>query len=757
MTKNSAATDKGKEAVGETSTPAAMNHTDEDNRFDGILLSTSRSANESPDVLSYCAEDGEASEQGNKKKYHRHTPYQINELESFFKEYPHPDEKQRAELGKRLNMDGRQVKFWFQNKRTQLKSQVERHENHLFRQENDKLRMENIAMKEAMRNPICKYCGGPAVLGEARFEDNAPKIENARLREELSRIYNLAEKFLGRECLSMATAFSSVHPESSLERTVGRMGLSSPGTMDGAASLVTPSLGGVPGALNPNAPAVPTIGATSMSPGGAMYVARALEALHELVQMAQTRDPLWFNTPDGELLNYEEYLRLFAANDDIKPAAFITEATRATGVVMINSFALVEAFMDVSRWADIFQCMVARATSVDMMFNGMGGNIGSLKLVNAEFQVLSPLVPNRHVQFLRCSKKQADGVWVVVDVSTDDLGDVSNGKLPLPNCRKLPSGFIAEDLANGLSKVTWVEHVAYDDRAVHNLYQPLVSSGMGFGAQRWVTTLQRQCECFTVLMSSKNTELTTDGWKSMIRMGNRMVYSFCTVVSASTVHKWEKANVGNAGEDVRVLLRRSIDVPGEPSGVILSAATSIWMPIPRRKLFDFLRNKELRNQWDLLSNGKLVEQMVHIPKGHDPGNSISLLHTNSANSAENNLLIFQESWTDGSGSVVVYAPVDHRNMNLVMSGAESASVALLPSGFAIHPDGLSDSELGKNSRRGKEMMYGGDGERGACLLTAAFQILVSNVPSQKLNVASVNAMTTLISFTIHKIKEAFGF
>jgi len=38
-----------------------------------------------------------------------------------FKEWPHPDEKQRADLSKRLGLEPRQVKFWFQNRRTQMK------------------------------------------------------------------------------------------------------------------------------------------------------------------------------------------------------------------------------------------------------------------------------------------------------------------------------------------------------------------------------------------------------------------------------------------------------------------------------------------------------------------------------------------------------------------------------------------------------------------------------------------------------------
>jgi hypothetical protein len=38
-----------------------------------------------------------------------------------FKECPHPDESQRTNLSRELGLEARQIKFWFQNRRTQMK------------------------------------------------------------------------------------------------------------------------------------------------------------------------------------------------------------------------------------------------------------------------------------------------------------------------------------------------------------------------------------------------------------------------------------------------------------------------------------------------------------------------------------------------------------------------------------------------------------------------------------------------------------
>ncbi|KAL0400786.1 UNVERIFIED_CONTAM: Homeobox-leucine zipper protein ROC4 [Sesamum latifolium] len=190
-----------------------------------------------------------------RKKYHRHTAYQIQELEASFKENPHPDEKGRLELGKRLGLEPRQVKFWFQNRRTQMKTQLERHENSILKQENDKLRIENIAMKEAMRNPICENCGSPAILGEVPIEQHHLMIENARLKDELSRLGILANKFLTRN----GGSITPMGCNSKLDLAVGRNGFCGLNSMDSALPLGLDFGNRMPNAfpmMPPNGPAM---------------------------------------------------------------------------------------------------------------------------------------------------------------------------------------------------------------------------------------------------------------------------------------------------------------------------------------------------------------------------------------------------------------------------------------------------------------------------------------------------------------------
>ncbi|KAG4119596.1 hypothetical protein ERO13_D11G090000v2 [Gossypium hirsutum] len=721
----------------------------------------SRSGSDNMDGASGDDQDA-ADKPPRKKRYHRHTPQQIQELEALFKECPHPDEKQRLELSKRLCLETRQVKFWFQNRRTQMKTQLERHENSLLRQENDKLRAENMSIRDAMRNPICTNCGGPAIIGDISLEEQHLRIENARLKDELDRVCALAGKFLGRPISTLATSIAPPLPNSSLELGVGSNGFGALSTVATTLPLGPDFGGGMSNALIPASRPTTAVTGLDRSVERSMFLELALAAMDELVKMAQTDEPLWIRSLEGgrEILNQDEYLRTFTPCIGMKSNGFVTEASRESGMVIINSLALVETLMDSNRWSEMFPCMIARTSTTDVISSGVGGTRnGALQLMHAELQVLSPLVPVREVNFLRFCKQHAEGVWAVVDVSIETIRETS-GAPSFVNCRRLPSGCVVQDMPNGYSKVTWVEHAEYEESQVHQLYHPLLRSGMAFGAQRWVATLQRQCECLAILMSSSvptrdHTGITASGRRSMLKLAQRMTDNFCAGVCASTVHKWNKLNVGNVDEDVRVMTRKSVDDPGEPPGIVLSAATSVWLPVSPQRLFDFLRDERLRSEWDILSNGGPMQEMAHIAKGQDHGNCVSLLRASAMNANQSSMLILQETCIDAAGSLVVYAPVDIPAMHVVMNGGDSAYVALLPSGFAIVPDGPGSRGPTSNGQVNRNGGGGGGAQRvGGSLLTVAFQILVNSLPTAKLTVESVETVNNLISCTVQKIKAA---
>ncbi|KAG2304846.1 hypothetical protein Bca52824_033497 [Brassica carinata] len=62
--------------------------------------------------------------------------------------------------------------------------QHERADNNALEAENDKIRCENIAIREALKHAICTNCGGPPISEDPYFNEHKLWIENAHLRDE---------------------------------------------------------------------------------------------------------------------------------------------------------------------------------------------------------------------------------------------------------------------------------------------------------------------------------------------------------------------------------------------------------------------------------------------------------------------------------------------------------------------------------------------------------------------------------------------
>jgi len=120
--------------------------------------------------------------------------------------------------------------------------------------------------------------------------------------------------------------------------------------------------------------------------------------------------------------------------------------------------------------------------------------------------------------------------------------------------------------------------------------------------------------------------LSQSNRRSVLKLAQRMIEYFCSGICASSARKWDVLHVGNIADDMKIMARKIVDDSNEGAGIVLSASTTMWLPVPRQRVYDFLRNEQLRGEWDILSKGGPMKEMVHVPKGQDPGNCVSILH-----------------------------------------------------------------------------------------------------------------------------------
>lgn len=85
-----------------------------------------------------------------------------------------------------------------------------------------------------------------------------------------------------------------------------------------------------------------------------------------------------------------------------------------------------------------------------------------------------------------------------------------------------------------------------------------------------------------------------EGTRSIMDLSHRMVKNFWAMLKMSgkmDFSHWSELN--NSG--VRVSVRLS-DGPGQPSGMVVSAASSLWLPLSCEALFNFFRDEKSRSQ-----------------------------------------------------------------------------------------------------------------------------------------------------------------
>ncbi|KAK9076026.1 hypothetical protein SSX86_004356 [Deinandra increscens subsp. villosa] len=686
-----------------------------------------------------------------KKRYHRHTAHQIQQLEALFKECPHPDDKRRMKLSQELGLKPRQVKFWFQNRRTQMKAQQDRSDNAILRNDNEILKAENLRLQNVLCALACANCGGPSSVS---FDEQHLRLENARLKEELNRACLIATQLCGSN--PMQTEGQPHLPPMMASNNLNLDMNMYPSPYD--QDVIMPNCNEM---MQMNPLIAPDQGPSFAVASGliimddekpvAMQYAQSF--LDEVVKMCRLGEPLWtrVNEAGKEVLNVDEYVKMFPCSgsrkSDLNELRY--EASRSSSVVIINSITLVDAFLDADKWMELFPSIVSRAKTLQVIGSDVNGAANtSLQLMYAELQMLSPLVPTREIHFLRyCARNSDDGSWTIVDFPLDSFHET------YPSCltryRRLPSGCIIQDMPNGYSRVTWVEHSEAENDLVHGIFTDYVSSGVAFGARRWLAVLQRQCERLASLMARNISDIgvipSLEARKNLMNVAQRMVRMFCLQITGSCGQSWTA--LSDSVEDTVRITTRKVTAPGQPNGLLLTAVSTTWLPHPHYQVFDLLRDERQRYQFDIVSNGSPLQEVAHIANGSHPGNNISLLRVNVAsNSSQNVELVLQESCTDDSGSIVVYSTVDVDAIKLTMNGEDPSRIPLLPLGFVIIPVGQNpNGNITSSAESG-----------GGCLLTVGLQVLANTMPAAKLNLSSANTINNHIQATMQHIVTALG-
>ncbi|OMP07905.1 hypothetical protein COLO4_06945 [Corchorus olitorius] len=558
-----------------------------------------------------------------KKIYHRHNTQQIQTLEAYFKECPHPDDNQRRQLSKDLGLEPRQIKFWFQNKRTQIKTQNERADNSVLRAENERIHCENLAIREALKNNVSK----------------------------------LLYKYTGKEFAEIESLSSSI---------------STPMLPISFTTQETRCLA-IHHDLDPK-----TYGNIHME--RALLFEAAGNAMDELIRLLQVNEPLWIKLPSNGtyVIQRDNYERTFSKAIHLRSPSARFESSKDSAVVTMNSIQLINMFLDADKWADIFPTIVTKAKTIQVLETGLvGSRHGSLQLMYAKMHILSPFVAHREFYFLRHCQQIKTGLWVIVDVSYTVIEESTS------QCWKLPSGCMIQELPNGCSR----------------------------------------------------------GRTSVMKLSHRMVKSFCSILSMSDELDFPQLSEMNNG--VRLSIRQSIEI-GQQKGVIVSAATSLWLPNPCQNVFSLLTDEKTRVQWDVLCDGNLVNEIANISIGDSPRNRVTILRPFVP--SESNMLMLQEmSGNESLGYMLVYAPISTPGINIALNGEDSSNLPILPSGFIVSNDGHCP-ERGVGAVESTKS--------SGSLLTIVFQILVSSNPSssKELNIQSVATVNTLISSTVQRVK-----
>ncbi|KAK3143054.1 hypothetical protein QOZ80_4BG0357280 [Eleusine coracana subsp. coracana] len=261
---------------------------------------------------------------------------------------------------------------------------------------------------------------------------------------------------------------------------------------------------------------------------------------------------------------------------------------------------------------------------------------------------------------------------------------------------------------------------------------------------------------------------TDDRRKGVMEVAQRMTASFYAAISGpitlpgSNTSEW-RGSVGSGHEMFEAALRMVLwncpsTVPGQPASYmqVLSATTTLWLPNTEpQALLDYLCDERRRSEWDILANGSVVKEIGSIMTGNNHRNVISVLcPVVVTDGTDNKTVMLQEVCSDKSFSMVVYSLMEEKAMIAVTNGTDPSSGFLLPSGFAILSDCHRKTCPVPSVAQSSSKAPAGHVSALGCFLTAAYQTVWPNPPTENLAADTFDAIGKQLCGAIDKIKTA---
>ncbi|KAF1890676.1 hypothetical protein Lal_00013271 [Lupinus albus] len=490
----------------------------------------------------------------------------------------------------------------------------------------------------------------------------------------------------------------------------------------------------------------------------AQMIGAAIAAKDELLQLLTINEPLWVKSPIGNetlILRRVSYEMFFPRVPLIKSSKTREESSKGSRIVSINPKKLVDMFMDPDIWRHLFSTIISNAHTIQVVEMGsLEKRSGAISLMYADMHVLSPLVPSREFNFLRYCAQISDSVWVITDVSFDYLKE----KTIPSNSWRLPSGCLIKALLNGFTEVTWVEHVEVDDNIqTHSLYKDVVSTGIAYGAQRWLSELSRMSERLSSFVpnyipchDTGSVIGVAEGRKGIIKLCHRMLKSFCEMLNMSK-RGLEQFISRKSNEGVWICVNQMNIEPGQRNGRSLVAAASFWLPNPFNDVFHFFIDANKRPQWDFYwrEDNPPIE-ISRISNRQNSANFISIFQEKTpATNPSERVMIIQENFVNHLGSYIVYAPIKVGDLAVTLRGHDLSMVSLLPSGITIS-EAVSTANV---VAAGEASSSRNHGRTRGSLVTIALQIHMSD----NVNSDFMDAANCLVNSTVQRIKEGLNF